>query len=235
MIVNIYSSPKGKGSRRRRTDIAQRLQRLRLPQDRPVIISGDINKYHSLWGIGDRAAAGATRMFVDWLQENEFTLQNEKGVPTYFEHSKRGAISTIDLTFTNVAATALDTTKEWAVDGSLASGSDHHALRFRCLEQDALRLGLGLCLVRLLVPSNRIQMPACAHLKTFRPKIMVYNNLKRAYHCKPMPIKPDVHQALKPCKLYSAVAGLDALKTVENIFFAFFVTVRAFKTARCPN
>lgn len=95
-----------------------------------MIISGDINKYHSSWGIGDRAAASATQIFVDWLQGNEFTLQNEKGVPTYFEHSKRGAISTIDLTFTNVAATALDVTKEWAVDGSLASGSDHHALRW---------------------------------------------------------------------------------------------------------
>ncbi|KAJ6513040.1 Endonuclease/exonuclease/phosphatase, partial [Mycena sanguinolenta] len=129
-VVNIYSAPRGKGSRRRRRDAVQRLQHLPLPLDSPVIISGDVNKYHSSWGIGNRAAAGPTEIFVEWLDENGFTLQNEKGVPTYFEHAKRGATSTIDLTFTNTPATALDVTKEWAVDGTLASGSDHHALRW---------------------------------------------------------------------------------------------------------
>ncbi|KAJ7223991.1 hypothetical protein C8J57DRAFT_990573, partial [Mycena rebaudengoi] len=52
-IVNVYSCPRGRASRRR-SDAAKRLQRLRLPTDNPVIISGDINKYHTMWGIGDR-------------------------------------------------------------------------------------------------------------------------------------------------------------------------------------
>ncbi|KAF5363004.1 hypothetical protein D9757_013365 [Collybiopsis confluens] len=71
-----------------------------------------------------------TQKFVDWLTESGFSLINEKGIPTYFEHSSRGASSTIDLTFMNPEACALDTAKEWSVDAAESCGSDHHALRW---------------------------------------------------------------------------------------------------------
>ncbi|KAF5377839.1 hypothetical protein D9615_006682 [Tricholomella constricta] len=93
-------------------------------------ISGDWNQHHPDWSIGNRPPSTKTRQLVDWIRESGYTLLNDKGIPTYFEHRSRGATSVIDLTFANPSALALDTTKEWTIDDSLACGSDHHALRW---------------------------------------------------------------------------------------------------------
>ncbi|KAF8059524.1 Endonuclease/exonuclease/phosphatase, partial [Lyophyllum atratum] len=129
-IVNIYSQPRASGSNARRSDASVRLQALRLPQDDPVIISGDWNQHHPDWSITNRPPSAKTQRLVEWLRERGYTLMNEKGVPTYIEHRNRGSKSVIDLTFTNPAASALDATKEWSVDDEITCGSDHHALRW---------------------------------------------------------------------------------------------------------
>ncbi|KAF5379794.1 hypothetical protein D9615_005662 [Tricholomella constricta] len=129
-IVNIYSQPRVKSSIGRRTDASVRLQTLQLPEDDPVIISGDWNQHHPDWSTNNKPPSTKTRQLVDWTREKGYTLLNEKGVPTYFEHRTRGATTVIDLTFANPAAITLDTTKEWTVDGSLSCGSDHHTIRW---------------------------------------------------------------------------------------------------------
>ncbi|KAF8074161.1 Endonuclease/exonuclease/phosphatase, partial [Lyophyllum atratum] len=53
-IVNIYSQPRASGSNARRSDASVRLQALRLPQEDPVIISGDWNQHHPDWSITNR-------------------------------------------------------------------------------------------------------------------------------------------------------------------------------------
>ncbi|KAG5349358.1 hypothetical protein C0989_004410 [Termitomyces sp. Mn162] len=83
-----------------------------------------------MWSKGDAEPAGKTRDLVEWLQENNFTLMNEKGKCTYHEHRRRGATSVLDLTWANTPALALDATKEWAIDPNLACGSDHFALKW---------------------------------------------------------------------------------------------------------
>ncbi|KAG5734856.1 putative 115 kDa protein in type-1 retrotransposable element [Termitomyces sp. T112] len=107
-----------------------RLRTINLPSEQPVIISGDWNQHHPMWSKGDAEPAGKTRDLVEWLQENDFTLMNEKGKCTYHEHRRQGATSVLDLTWANTPAMALDATKEWAIDPNLACRSDHFALKW---------------------------------------------------------------------------------------------------------
>ncbi|KAF5374648.1 hypothetical protein D9615_009020 [Tricholomella constricta] len=129
-IVNIYNQPRSKNPTDRRPDASVRLQTLRLPEDDPVIISGDWNQHHPDWSIGNRPPSTKTRQLVEWLRGQGYSLLNDKGTPTYFEHRSRGATTVIDLTFANPAAIDLDATKEWTIDDSASCGSDHHALRW---------------------------------------------------------------------------------------------------------
>ncbi|KAG5731898.1 putative 115 kDa protein in type-1 retrotransposable element [Termitomyces sp. T112] len=128
-VMNIYNQPKPWEGQQMR-DASDRLQEIRLPHNRPVIISGDWNQHHPLWSKGDQDPLNKTQNLVDWLQENDFTILNEKGVCTYHEHHRRGATSVIDLTWANANAIVLDTTKEWTIDLSLACRLDHFALRW---------------------------------------------------------------------------------------------------------
>lgn len=125
IVVNIYNDDAKEGER----SAAKRIQGLNLPEDIPVIISGDWNLHHPLWSRHATPASGSTEQTVEWLTEQGFTLQNEKGTPTYFAHSGR-TYSTIDLTFVNIRALELDVAKRWAVDEEKAYGSDHFALRW---------------------------------------------------------------------------------------------------------
>ncbi|KAG5725035.1 putative 115 kDa protein in type-1 retrotransposable element [Termitomyces sp. T112] len=83
-----------------------------------------------MWSKGDVEPAGKMRDLVEWLQENDFTLMNEKGKCTYHEHRRRGVTSVLDLTWANTPALALNVTKEWAIDPDLACRSDHFALKW---------------------------------------------------------------------------------------------------------
>ncbi|KAG5637817.1 hypothetical protein DXG03_004314, partial [Asterophora parasitica] len=129
-VINLYSQPRAKSSLARHSDASTHLQRLRLPRDKPVILSRDWNKHHPDWSIKNSPPSDRTRRLVEWLREQGYTLLNEKGVPTYFEHRARGSTSVLDLTFANHAALAIDATKEWTIDNKLSSRSDHHALRW---------------------------------------------------------------------------------------------------------
>lgn len=99
-----------------------------LSENIPVIIFRDWNIHHLLWSRHATPPSGSMEQMVEWLTDNGFTLQNEKGVPTYFTHSGRTYL-TIDLTFMNTRALKLDAMKRWAVDEEQAYKLDHFALR----------------------------------------------------------------------------------------------------------
>ncbi|KZT68049.1 hypothetical protein DAEQUDRAFT_738966 [Daedalea quercina L-15889] len=95
----------------------------------PTVLSDDWNLHHPLWSRTADPAKESTEQTVDWLVRNGYTIKNEKGTPTFFSHSHR-TWSTLDLTFTNPAATELDVAKHWQIDEESSFGSDHFALRW---------------------------------------------------------------------------------------------------------
>lgn len=125
IIVNIYNDDQRQGLR----SAAKHLQDLCLPGGLLIIITGDWNLHHPLWSRTADPANESTEQTVDWLTERGYSIINEKGVPTFFSHAHR-SWSTIDLTFTNAAATDLNATHHWHVDRNSSFGSDHFALRW---------------------------------------------------------------------------------------------------------
>ena len=125
LLVNIYNDDKKQG----RHSAAKRLQNLALPREAPVIISGDWNLHHPLWSRSAEPAKDSTEQTADWLVEQGYTIKNTKGEPTFFSHTHK-TWSTIDLTFTNPAATELDAAQGWHIDNESSFGSDHLALRW---------------------------------------------------------------------------------------------------------
>ncbi|KDQ50825.1 hypothetical protein JAAARDRAFT_51103 [Jaapia argillacea MUCL 33604] len=67
---------------------------------------------------------------VDWLYEGGFALENKRRVITYQSRGKQAHTSTIDLTFSNHKARAIDATQDWTVDRLLSGDSDHFVLRW---------------------------------------------------------------------------------------------------------
>ncbi|KAI0728449.1 Endonuclease/exonuclease/phosphatase [Fomitopsis betulina] len=122
-LVNIYNDDKKQG----RHSAAKRVQQLALPRDDPTIISGDWNLHHPLWSRSAEPANDSTEQTADWLATQGYTIKNVKGEPTFFSHTHK-TWSTIDLTFTNPAATALDSARGWHIDNGSSFGSDHLAL-----------------------------------------------------------------------------------------------------------
>lgn len=129
-IANVYNQPRGRNLPSQEDDASVRLRGINLPTERPVILSGDWNQHHPMWSKGEPQPTERTQALVEWMQEHDFTMLNEKGACTYHEHRKRGATSVLDLTWANAEAMALDAAKEWAVDPELACGSDHFALKW---------------------------------------------------------------------------------------------------------
>ncbi|GBE82248.1 Putative 115 kDa protein in type-1 retrotransposable element [Sparassis crispa] len=125
LIVNIYNDNKKQGKR----SAVKRLQKVALPNEIPVILSGDWNLHHPLWSRHATPANEIMERTVDWLTERGFSIQNEKGEPAFFSHSHK-TYSTIDLTFLNPRATELNATKKWTIDRTKAFGSDHFALHW---------------------------------------------------------------------------------------------------------
>ena len=124
-IVNIYNHPGLK-----RESPAYKLRYLNLPDDRPVILTGDWNLHHPLWSARHSSSSEITAEVVDWLTEEGYSILNEKGVPTWSPHAQNCESSTLDLTFTNTHATAADTAKEWAINTDDTFGSDHAAIQW---------------------------------------------------------------------------------------------------------
>lgn len=124
-LVNIYNNDKKQGRR----SATKRLQHLALPMNNPIIITGDWNLHHPLWSRSAGPANDSTEQTADWLATQGFTIKNTKGEPTFFSHAHK-TWSTIDLTFTNPAATALDTAQGWHIDNGSSFGSDHLALHW---------------------------------------------------------------------------------------------------------
>ncbi|KAH9921827.1 Endonuclease/exonuclease/phosphatase, partial [Amylocystis lapponica] len=125
LLINLYNNDKKQGKR----SAAKHLERVLLPEDIPVIVSGDWNLHHPMWSRHATLAKPATELTVDWLTQRGYSIKNVKGEPTYYSHSHK-TYSTIDLTFLNPKAAAMDAVKLWCVDQTLAFGSDHFALRW---------------------------------------------------------------------------------------------------------
>jgi hypothetical protein len=124
-VVNIYNDPK-----LNRESPAHQLRNMPLPNDHPVLITGDWNLHHPLWSANLCANNELTNDVVEWLSDQGYTMMNKKGVPTFAQHGGRGRRSTIDLTFANAEATRNDTAKDWVVDPALGFGSDHYAIKW---------------------------------------------------------------------------------------------------------
>jgi hypothetical protein len=124
-IVNVYN-----GGRETR-NAARHLRDLEVDHEgQPVIITGDFNMKHPWWADTDKAPAGTAAEFVEWIQNHGYELENKRGEPTFQERGRHARTSTIDLTFTNTAAAAIGSTKEWTVDRDISGDSDHFAIRW---------------------------------------------------------------------------------------------------------
>jgi hypothetical protein len=87
-----------------------------------VIYIGDWNLHHESWSL-DRTTRGQAAQHKEWLDNNNLTLINTPGVPTW--QSKSGQQSVIDLTFTNAPVSNNLIIKNWQVNHELSCASDH--------------------------------------------------------------------------------------------------------------
>ena len=106
LIVNIYNQRAGDDHNSWSVD---RLHNIALPENVPVVVSGDLNMHHPLWAIDEPRPNARAKTFVEWLVDKCMTMCNDKGKPTYLSHSGR-ATSVLDLTFTNNAALVSNST-----------------------------------------------------------------------------------------------------------------------------
>lgn len=126
ILVNVYNQTALHGNPVEWT--VDRLKPIQLPDDQPVIITGDWNTHHSMWEDLPREETRREKEFVDWIHEEGLIMMNERNVPTYQSHDG-DSLSTLDLTFINGEAQRYDTVREWCVDDSLSCSSDHYAIR----------------------------------------------------------------------------------------------------------
>ncbi|KAJ3818462.1 Endonuclease/exonuclease/phosphatase, partial [Lentinula raphanica] len=124
-FIHVYNDP----SRGRQQSLWQ-LRMLNLPLQQPLVITGDANLHHIRWLRGVPRTSTITEEIVEWMDQNHLVLVNKKGDPTHFPHDTDKHPSVIDLTWTNVRASEIDATREWAIDHELATGSDHAGIRW---------------------------------------------------------------------------------------------------------
>jgi len=124
IVVNVYNQRAGDDNNSWSVDW---LRNVALPEDLPVIVSGDFNMHHPLWAIDEPQPDARTEAFVGWLVDRRMTMCNNKGSPTFLSHCGR-ATSVLDLTFANNTAHAANSVLEWRVAPELAHGSDHYPL-----------------------------------------------------------------------------------------------------------
>ncbi|HEX3642518.1 MAG TPA: endonuclease/exonuclease/phosphatase family protein, partial [Ktedonobacteraceae bacterium] len=124
LIVNVYNQESEGGGW-----TFDRLREVPIPDDIPVVLSGDWNTHHGMWEVVVGRVEHRAEELAEWLVESDFTVLNEHNEPTYQSHDGR-TLSVLDLTFANPKAIELDTVKEWAVIPEMSSGSDHYALHW---------------------------------------------------------------------------------------------------------
>src|SRR5260370_19543611 len=109
-----------------------RLARIHLQPETPMIIMGDWNIHHNLWNSMIEMDSTPTRTWevVDWLEGQGFTLQSEKDVHTRTRSGTQQDM-VIDLTFANKTACRQGMLQDHNVNSNLALLSDHHALTFK--------------------------------------------------------------------------------------------------------
>jgi hypothetical protein len=123
--VHVYNDPT-----LGRQQILWSLQNLNLPLHCPMVITGDFNLHHPRWWADAHRECSLTQEIVDWLDNHDFTLLNELGIPTHHPHDRKKCATVIDLTWVNSPTIQHDIIKEWAVDDSIADMSDHIALKW---------------------------------------------------------------------------------------------------------
>lgn len=98
-----------------------------------TILVGDFNTRHPIWDPqGTNTSTQATRL-VEWIQDNEFLLQNVAGQGTFYRPNMEQA-SVLDLTFTKGTISRQDV--RWHTN---QIGSDHLAIGFTIPGQDRQR------------------------------------------------------------------------------------------------
>ena len=127
LIVNVYNQQAGDD---RNSWSVDRLRNVILPENLPVIITGDFNMHHPLWAVDEPRPDPRAEALVEWLVNKRMTMCNDKGKPTFLSHCGR-ATSVLDLTFANNVALETNSILEWRVAPELAHGSDHYALTWR--------------------------------------------------------------------------------------------------------
>ena len=98
-LINVYNNPK-----LQQQSTLNCLRHTNLPQDHPVIITGDYNLHHDMWASGPvgNDDARTAEPIVEWLTEEGYTLMNQKGEITPPPPcSAQERPSVIDLTFIN--------------------------------------------------------------------------------------------------------------------------------------
>ncbi|CAK5266732.1 unnamed protein product [Mycena citricolor] len=113
---------------------AERLININLPQDIPIVFTGDWNLHHELWSCPNKNGNRRSNNFVEWMTESDAgpqcVLVNKKGGVTFTPHNATSSSSVLDLMFINGRAVNDDTIQEWTIDRSMSYGSDHHGIRW---------------------------------------------------------------------------------------------------------
>ncbi len=108
-----------------------RVQRLALDLDMPMMITGDYNMHHALWALEGQQESPWAEQLIEWMVERGLLMMNAKGVPTFFSRSNNGAESVIDLTFANAAAVTGNLLVDWRVDPDSSYTLDHSMIFWR--------------------------------------------------------------------------------------------------------
>jgi endonuclease/exonuclease/phosphatase family metal-dependent hydrolase len=87
-----------------------------------AIYTGDWNLHHTSWSL-DGTTKGQASQHKDWLDDNNLTLINTPGIPTW--QSKSRQQSKIDLTFINTPASNKQIITNWQVNHEISFASDH--------------------------------------------------------------------------------------------------------------
>ena len=115
-LVNIYNERDSAGA----WTTERCLTGLALP--RATLLAGDFNTKHPRWDPRGQDNSRRAQDFIDWLDNNTFTLQNHIGVGTFYRpHLTHESV--LDLTFTKGSISRQDI--NWR---TLETGSDHQAI-----------------------------------------------------------------------------------------------------------
>ena len=128
-VLNIYNAPEP-DSRDASTRLLHTLRDLHMPDNNPLVLTGDWNLHHSWWELARMPPLNDhTEAIVDFLNDAGFTLLNEPDAATFVGYNHNVA-TTIDLTMCNVEASANDVVKNWRIDSDGPIKTDHLPIVF---------------------------------------------------------------------------------------------------------